>query len=381
MAARLPAPGASGCALLLGGLYWPVVALGLDASLRRLPADAIDAASLQLSGPRLLRRVVWPHVRPALAGAALLVFLLAASEFTVPALFVVPTVSMTVYEEMSAFRTRSAAAAALPLIVLALGLAWMLRRAPSLPSSSPARPFLAGPLLAAARGTAGLVWTASSFLPAALFALRAGSFFENTRTNLEPIGWGLLYAGAAALLLVAWSSLAGPRRSALEPLWLSTLLLPGVVAGLGALKVAERSGLHPFLAPSGALLVLALMARFAFVAWLPLREPVERSQIEAAELAGLSRFRIWKSLLLPAMLPRAAAAGAAVFALALGEIGPAVLLAPPGRMTAVQHLFSLLHYGYDGVVASLALFLFGATALVTWSATNVGRIGTNRLPG
>jgi hypothetical protein len=50
-----------------------------------------------------------------------------------------------------------------------------------------------------------------------------------------------------------------------------------------------------------------------------------------------------------------------------------------GRLTASQHLFNLMHYGYDGVVASLALFLFGATALVTWSGMHVGRLGTNRL--
>ena len=48
-------------------------------------------------------------------------------------------------------------------------------------------------------------------------------------------------------------------------------------------------------------------------------------------------------------------------------------------MTAAQHLFGLLHYGYDGVVASLALILFGAAALVTWSATYVGRFRTHRL--
>ncbi|HLY12029.1 MAG TPA: hypothetical protein VKW04_22195 [Planctomycetota bacterium] len=381
LAARLPAPGAPGCALILGCLYWPVVALLLEASLRRLPADAIDAASLQWSTRRLLGMVVWRHVRPALLGAALLVFLLAASEFTVPALFVVPTVSMTVYEEISAFRTRSAAAAALPLVALAVALAWMLRRAPVLPASSPVRPFLQGPLLAAARALAGVAWAATALLPAVLFGWRAGSFFRNAAMNLEPIGWSLIYAGATALILITWSSLGGPRRSRLEPLWLATLVLPGVIAGLGALKIAERSGVFPYLAPSGALFVLALMARFAFVAWLPLREPVDRSQIDAAELAGLSRFRIWKGILLPAMLPRAAAAGAVVFVLAMGEIGPAVLLTPPGRMTAAQHLFGLMHYGYDGVVAALALFLFGATALVTWSAMNVGRFRTNRLAG
>jgi len=50
-------------------------------------------------------------------------------------------------------------------------------------------------------------------------------------------------------------------------------------------------------------------------------------------------------------------------------------------MTAAQHLFNLMHYGYDGVVASLALFLFGTAALVTGSAMNVGRLRTNRIAG
>lgn len=380
LGARLPVPGAPGCAIILGSLYWPVVALLVDASLRRLPAGAVEAASLQLPTGRLLTRVVWPHARPALLTALLLVFLLAASEFTVPALFVVPTISMTVYEEMSAFRGASAASAALPLVALAVALAGLLRRAPSLPSASPVRPFLGGPLLAAARGIAVVAWTATAVLPGLLFAVRAGAFFKTAAMNLEAIGWSLLVAGAASLLLVAWSSAAGPGRSRLEPFWLATLVLPGVAAGLGALKIAERGGLLPLLSPSGALLVLALMSRFAFVAWLPLREPVEHSQLEAAELSGLSRFRIWRGILLPALLPRAAAAGAVVFVLALGEIGPAVLLSPPGRMTAAQHLFNLMHYGYDGVVASLALILFGATALVTWSAMNVGRFRTNRVP-
>ncbi|MBV8882122.1 MAG: hypothetical protein JO332_19350 [Planctomycetaceae bacterium] len=377
LGARLPVPGPGGCAVILGSLYCPVVALLLDASLRRLPAEQIEAASLQFRAAQVLRRVVWPHARPALLTAAFLVFLLAASEFTVPALFVVPTISMTVYEEMSAFRSASAASAALPLILLALALAAMLRRAPSLPAPAPVRAFLGGAWLTGCRAAAVLVWGATALLPALIFALRAGAFFKTIALHLDAVGWSLLVAGATSVLLVAWSSLSPPGRSRLEPLWLATLVLPGVVAGLGALKIAERSGLLPYAAPSGALLVVALMARFAFVAWLPLRQPVERSQLEAAQLAGLSRFRIWKTIVFPELLPRAAAAGALVFVLVQGEIGAAVLLSPPGRMTEAQHLFNLMHYGYDGVVASLALFLFGATALITWGAMNVGRLRTH----
>jgi ABC-type Fe3+ transport system permease subunit len=373
LAAGLPVPQAAGCAVLLGALYWPVVALLLDASLRRLPAESLDAAALFLSPAYILGHVVWPHVRPALLAAALLVFLLAASEFTVPALFVVPTISTTIYEELSAFRIATAASAALPLVALALGLAWALRRTPSLPASKPPRPFLQGIPLHAARALSVLAWTATAALPLLLFARRSGAILKTLSMNAEAIGWSLFLAATVTLLLLAWSSIS-PRRSRLEPLWLATLVLPGVVAGLGALKIAERTALLPYIGPSGALLVLALMARFAFAAWIPLREPVDRAQIEAAELSGLSRFRIWRRILVPALLPRAAAAGAIVFILAMGEIGPVVLLSPPGRMTATQHLFNLMHYGYDGVVASMALFLFAATALVTWSATYVGRL-------
>jgi ABC-type Fe3+ transport system permease subunit len=378
MGARLPVPNAPGCAVILGSLYWPVVALLLEASLRRIPADALDAAEIQLSAPGMLRVVVWPHVRPALLAGALLVFLLAASEFTVPALFVVPTISMTIYEEMSAFRTASAASAALPLLALAVALAWALRRVPMIPPSRSSRPFLSGAPLAAAGAIAGLVWLATAVAPAVIFLLRAGSFWKVLSLNLDSLAWSAAVAGVTALGLVGWASLS-PRRSRLEPFWLATLVLPGVVAGLGALRIAARSGLFPWLAPSGALLVLALMARFAFAAWLPLREPVDRGQLEAAELSGLSPVRTWWRITAPAILPRAVAAAAVVFVLAIGEIGPVVLLSPPGRLTSAQHLFNLMHYGYDDVVASIALFLFGATALVTWSAMNVGRLRSNRL--
>src|SRR4029450_3693823 len=144
--------------------------------------------------------------------------------------------------------------------------------------------------------------------------------------------------------------------------WLATLALPGVVAGLGALQIARRTELLPWLAPSGALLVLALMAPFAFAAWLPLREPVDRRQLEAAELSGLSPVRTWGRIVAPAAPPRAAPAAGLVFVLALGEVGPVVLLSPPGRLTASQHLFNLMHYGDDGGGGSLSRFPCGAGA-------------------
>ncbi len=381
MALRLPTPGAAACGLMLAAGAWPVVALLVAASLARIPRAQIDAA--ELAGGRVVRTVAWPHARPAALAGALVVFLLGASEFSVPATFAVPTVSSVIYEKMSAFEFAAALSAALPLVALAGALAFVLRRVPAVPQSAPSRPFLSGAPLHAARAIAAVAWLATAALPAVVFARTVGSvgrFAQVVSIHAESLAWSACVAGAAAGLLVAWASLS-PTRSRLEPLWLAALVLPGVVPALGALTLAGHLGVQAPLAQSGALLVLALMTRFAWVAWMPLREPVERAQLEAAELAAMPRARAWRRVTLPALWPRAAAAGAIVFVLCLGEIGPCVLLGPPGRQTAVQHMFNWMHYGYDETVAAMALVLMAAAALFSWVAIHVGRRAPDPVAG
>jgi ABC-type Fe3+ transport system permease subunit len=209
-----------------------------------------------------------------------------------------------------------------------------------------------------------------------LFARTAGSpatVAKVLSANAGSIAWSAGLAAVVAVALVLWSSLS-TRRSRLEPFWLAALAVPGVIGALGALTLANRLGVQRPLVESGALLALAIAARFAFVAWLPLRDAVPPSQLEAAHLAALSPGRTWRRVVLPSALPRALAAGAIVFALALGEIGPAVLLSPPGRQMVVQHLFNWMHYGYDDTVASLALAMVGAAALMAWMGTYGRRV-------
>jgi ABC-type Fe3+ transport system permease subunit len=193
----------------------------------------------------------------------------------------------------------------------------------------------------------------------------AGALVRVLGANAGALAWSALVSGAVAVALVAWSALS-PGRSRLEPLWLAALVLPGSVTGLGALALGP-------VVSTGLLLVLALMARFAYVAWLPLRQPVERGPLEAAALSGVSSWRTWRRIAWPAARPVAFALAAVVFVLSLGEIGPAVLLSPPGRQSVVLHMFNWMHYGYDETVASLALALFAAAAVAAWIGTYVGR--------
>jgi iron(III) transport system permease protein len=368
MALRLPSPGAAGCGAILACSLWPVVAFPVAAALSRLPASELEAARLQLGPGRIVSGVLWPAVRPGLLGGALLAAVLAVSDFTVPAVFVVPTLSTVVFERLSAFEFRSAAAAALPLVALAGVAAWALARVPVVPRAG------SGVSLGG-RAPALVLALAMAFLPGAVCVralLSPAEVFGAVALYGSSMGWSVLSAALAALVLVGWSAWAR-GRSLLEPVWLAALVLPGVVTALGVLLLA---GAGPaWLGNSGLLLGFALAARAAYVAWRPLRDAVEPSQLEAAALAGWSRFRAWRRVVLPALRPRILAAAAVVFALALGEIGASVLLAPPGRSSAVQHLFNLMHYGYDGTVAALALALAAGPAAAAWIGAYAGKLG------
>jgi len=375
MGLGLPVPGPVVCGLLLAAGMWPAVALLLFASLRALPQATLDAAELHLAPGRILHRVAWPHARPSVLAGAAVVFLLSASDFTLPATFSVRTVSLEIYERLSDFRFSSAAVAALPLVAMAIGLCRLLVRVPAFAAASPSRPFLGPATRRAVFLLASGPWLAAALVPLSVFAIRVGSpgRLADLLAGYGPsMGWTALYAGATAAALIAWASWR-TERSRLDFIWAAGLVLPGAVAAVGVMAVAGRSGMLPYLAPSGALLVWALAARFAGAAWLPLREPVDRAQLEAANLAGWSQARRWLRVVWPAVAPRAAAAGVVVAALAVGEIGPAVLLSPPGRQPIGLHLFNWMHYGHDETAAALSLALMAAAVAAAWGVGYVGR--------
>jgi iron(III) transport system permease protein len=375
MSLGLPLPGPVGCGLLLAAVTWPAVALLLFASLRALPQAALDAAELHLPPGRALLRVAWPHARPSVLAGAAVVFLLSASDFTVPATFSVRTVSLEVYERLGDFRFGSAAMASLPLVAMAVGIGLLLVRIPAFAASSPSRPFLNPGSRRAVVLLASVLWGAAALVPLSVFAARVGSpgrLADLLAGYGASLAWTAIYAGATAAALIGWASWR-TERSRLDAIWAAGLVLPGAVAGLGVMALSSRSGMYAPLAPSGVLLVWALAARFAGAAWLPLREPVDRAQLDAADLAGMTRARRWVGVIWPAVAARAAAAGVVVAALAVGEIGPAVLLSPPGRQPVGLHLFNWMHYGHDETAAALSLVLMAAAVAAAWGIGYAGR--------
>jgi iron(III) transport system permease protein len=77
-------------------------------------------------------------------------------------------------------------------------------------------------------------------------------------------------------------------------------------------------------------------------------------------------------------LPGFVAAACVVFALAAGELGATLVVAPPGQATLTMRIYNYLHYGASQTVAGLCLIM-ASTALGAGVAALFGIRGWARL--
>lgn len=342
--------------------------------LRRLDGRLVDAALLHEDMPRALARVVAPLWRPALGGAASLVFLLSVTEFTVPSLFAADPWTLEIFTEFSA--TQDAAVAAglsLPLLLgalPALAVLLMWARTPAPAQGEPPAGFVPSGWMMAAAGVLAL----GCALPVASLVRQAAG---TPLASLGPGPWrdawtsfstAAVAAGGGALLAapLAWHL---ARTGALWPwlLALAPLAAPAPLAGAGLITLWNRDAV-PGLYGSPAMLVLAAWARFLPVAVLAMAvawKRVDPRLISAAHLHG-GMARALARVTVPLLAPGALAAAALVFLLSLSELGATLLVAPPGGGTLSIRLYNYLHYGAAGPVAWLALLLAAGAAAAGW---------------
>ena len=109
-------------AVVLALVYYPIVMLATEAALRQMDPHLEDVALIVAPPGRVLARITLPLTAAAIAGAALIVFVLAVSEFGVPALLRVRVYTTEVFTAFAAlYDFGRATALTLPLLVLAGG--------------------------------------------------------------------------------------------------------------------------------------------------------------------------------------------------------------------------------------------------------------------
>ena len=361
--------------VVLGLVFYPLSLLATEVALRRVDGRLEEAALLVAPPGRVFRRITLPMAAPSILAAALVIFVLAVSEFGVPALLRVRVYTTEVFTAFAALYDFSRAIVlSVPLLLLCVVVAGVAvavigERFVATRGSTGTHP----PLFDAWRRAADvgmlMVIAGALGLPIVVLArqaLGAGSLDAALSGSAAAIANSLTLAAAGAIGVVSIAIWLGYARARARPwigqpadvLFLALFAIPSTVVGVGLIGVWNRPGIPGLLYGTQAMFLLAYLARFLPVAALILAAStryVPRSHEEAAAVSGAAWARTMVRIVLPQIRFGIGVAAAVVFILAFGELGASILVSPPGEATLPIRIYTIIANTPPSHVAALAL--------------------------
>lgn len=376
-----------------------------------------EEAARMLGASRLAawRKVTLPALGPAVAAAALMVFLFTFTSFGVVQILGGPTFStleVEIYRQTSEIFDLATAAVLTIIQFVAVGSilalhAWTVRRRETAlrlvdASVTARRPRGAGQW--ALLGGVLLTVVVLLLLPLAVLVQRSfdapdfGYYRALTKADggvflvppIEAIGNSLSYAVAATAIAVVVGGLAAAaltRRDAgrfvrgFDALLMLPLGVSAVTVGFGFLIALDEPPLD--LRASWILVPLAqalVGVPFVVRTMLPVLRAVDHRLREAAAVLGASPWRVWREVDLPLVRRALLIAAGFAFAVSLGEFGATVFIARPDNPTlpvAVARLLGRageLNYG-QAMALSTILMVVCAVALLVLERLRTDRTG------
>jgi iron(III) transport system permease protein len=357
----------SGTIGILTTLYWPIPMLATLAAWRRIEAPQLESDPL-LRGVWLVRYLLWPAARSAIGLSALIVFVLALNNFSVPTILQVRVLPANLWVSYNTNLDPGAAlVASLPLLLAPLALVWF---AFTSQAQWPFRERLAAaisfrrqlsPALHVVFATATLMIVAPSVgLPLSHLLGSAETWTQLplvVRAASGAIGNSALYAAASATICLLAGFLLWRCKSA-SFLWFA-FLIPGLFVALMLIVVFNRPVLGIIYGTS-AMVVLACGVRYAALTWTTVRgamQTVDAEIVDAARLEGARGWALFRHVYWSQIASYAAFAWYLVYLLCLWDVETLVLVLPPGGETLALRIFNMLHYGHTGQVNALCLVL------------------------
>jgi iron(III) transport system permease protein len=376
------------------------------AALVSLDASQLEAAaSLGAGRWRTLRRVVVPHLKPALAGAALLTFMTALGSFSAPYVFgggfrVMPTqiVATRLNGENQLAMVETASLAALALLALIVFRGGSSRAGGGRKGAGPARIAIRRPLARLAAGTAG--WGLAALLLLPHLTLVLVSFVPVGTWTTEPLPpaytlgnylalvedpvrarplvnsiWLATVATIAAVGIALAGALLGARRRtaprrAIEGLLALPWAVPGTVFAIAlatAFSVREPLAGRVVLVGTLWILPLAYLVRNlpitsrAITAGVRALDP---SLDEAAASLGAGRRRTLWRVTLPLLKPALLAGASLAFVTALGDFVTSIMLYTYDTRPISLEILSSLRQADVGAAAAYGVVLMLVSAVV-----------------
>ena len=364
-----------GAALVLTVAFYPLAMLATEVGLRRVDPRLEEAGLLVTTPTRVLRRITGPLALPNVISTALVIFVLAISEFSVPGLLRVRVFTTEIFTAFAGLYDFSRATLlSLPLLIVscvvaasaAIGFGSRIvttRRIHGVTPLGLDRWRVAAMTVVVC---AIVILGAVPLVALVREAVQSEEIGAVLRHSSQAISNSLAVAAVAATTVtalgVALGDLRGharpPVATVLDMCWVVLFTVPSTVVGIGLIAIWNRSGAGG-LYGTRIMLVLAAVARFAPIGALAIAaalRSVPKSHGEAAAVAGAGWSWTMTRIVLPEIRIGLAAVWVTVFILAFGEVGASILVAPPGESTLPIRVYTLTANAPPGHVAALALF-------------------------
>lgn len=381
-----------GAAAVLTLSTYPYVLLVSRAALSAsLPALEDTATTLGLHRVPRFARALFPQLRAAVTGSALLCALYVLSDFGAVTILRYDTLTRGIFlEYRSSFDRSAAAVISLVLVVLSVLLisAERLARGPLAPPRHSAAGRHRQLVLGAWRIPAVLAVAVPAVLGAGVpAAIAVGWLREGGRRTADSgvlaaaagtsAGLSLTAAVLAVLLCLPVAAIAARRTNwgtrLVETGALAGYALPGLVVALSLVFLATRSA--PYLYQSLGLVVTAYVVRFmpeALASARPSLASVDPHLTDVSRTLGRSRLSTATRVTWPIVRGGLFAGGALVFLTAMKELPATLLLRPAGMDTLAIRVWTGASEGFYAQAAPAALLLLGVSALALVPTWRVG---------
>jgi len=356
-----------GAVLILTLMLWPITALLALASWSRLEPAQFESDPA-LTGMPLLRWLLLPQAREALAQSAVLTFVLALNNFAVPSLLQVKVFTAEVFVYFNTrFDSLGALAMSWPLILAPMLLLLLVRgRHLAWPRvEGTVSPGIFRRQLGVVPHSLAAITTITLTLLSVGLPLGDLLLDGKTWSELGPA----LQAGVPAILnsgilamataaLVATVGLATWRRRLGSWLWLP-YLVPGVLLAILLVLLFNRPALA-WLYPTASVVVLAWAIRYSAPGWNLVAHAMRARDgdlTDAARLEGASSWQMLRFVSWPQIAPQVGTGLYLTYLLCLWDVETLAILQPPGGETLASRIFGFLHYGHNAQVNALCLTL------------------------
>jgi iron(III) transport system permease protein len=375
---------------------YPLSMLATEVAIRRVEPRLEEAALLVAGRAAVLRWITLPLAAPAILAAALVIFVLAISEFGVPGVLRVRVFTTEVFTAFAAlYDSGRAMVLALPLtavsLITATAAAILIRERPLTTRRGMAQgtPVAFDTWRRLALVIILCVIVAAVLMPLAVLAAeaqRASSLVQAVQASQRAVINSLALAAIGATMVTAVATVLAYARvraaqgtgTVTDVLMIFLFTVPSTVMGVGLIGLWNRAGPLGAFYGTAAMPVVGYLARFIPVATLAIAaamRSVPLAHEEAAAVGGSGWLRTVTRIVLPQIRTGLLAAWTVSFILAFGEVGTTILVAPAGESTLPIRVYTLIANAPPGHVAALALFqsAVGLCPLILLGAVLAGR--------